>query len=63
MCSLEDLEVVWYSSSTYWADDGLFTGKVSAIRIEGSTSELFPIKSGACKDCVLVITLFNACVD
>ena len=41
----------------------LYTDSESAVRFGGGTSRFFPVKSGVRQGCVLVPTLFNACMD
>ena len=41
----------------------LYSGIESAVRCGGSISDLFPVVTGVHQGCVLVPTLFSACMD
>lgn len=41
----------------------LYTGTESAVRCGGGISSFFPVNSGVRQGCVLVLTLFNTCME
>ena len=41
----------------------LYSGTESAVRCGGTISDIFPVVTGVLQQCVLVSTLFSACID